>query len=476
MAGTKKLGLFSAVSTCVGLIVATSCLVSLGTGSGLAGAGFAIPLAIAVVLNMFIALSFGELHAMMPNVTGGMGQYTATALGPVPSIISNISAYVFCMAFAASAEAVMCGLVFTQAFAPDWNPLVVSTVVTLILLAANFRGIDMFARIQNVTVTLLIGSLAALAILSFFMIAPGQPVTTVETPAITGFGDLAGLAAIGFWLFIGVEFVIPISKELRNPKRDVLLAMVIGLVVLFVVQLLLGIGMTNYVPLSVLSSEAMPHIVFAQSLLGDVGKYWMGIITLLAGVSTLNTVLASSTRITAGMAEGGMLPRFFAKENKKGVPFGGLLLLTGSILGIVLTGLGNSADLITMILTGSCFWLVSYIITHVNVLVLRRRYPQRAAAWKFKLFGIPQIIGIIGCVYMIINISPDPDAKTIIFTVFGIALGLLITYATVWTKFVMKKGIFEHVPIEAVIAGGPVGREMDEPETQPGVAAGKSAI
>lgn len=476
MAGTKKLGLFSAVSTCVGLIVATSCLVSLGTGTGLAGAGFALPLAIAVILNMFVAFSFAELHAMMPNVTGGLGQYTAAALGPLPSIISNVSAYVLCMAFAASAEAMMCGIVFTQAFAPDWNPVAVSTVITVILLVANFRGIDMFARIQNVTVTLLIGSLIALAVLSFFKIAPGQPVTAMETPAITGFGDLAGLAAIGFWLFIGVEFVVPISKDLRNPKKHVLLAMVIGLGILFVVQLLLGIGMTNYVPLSVLSSEAMPHMVFAQSLLGDAGKYWMGVVTVLAAVSTLNTVLASTTRITAGMAQGGMLPKFFEKENKKGVPFGGMFLLGGCILAIILSGLGSSADLITMILTGSCFWLVSYIITHINVLVLRRRYPERAAMKKLRLFGLPQIIGIIGCVYMIVNISPDPDAKTVIFTVFGIALALLVTYATVWTKVVMKKGIFQYVPIDEILDGGPVAEETGELEAKPGVAASKSTV
>ncbi len=38
----KKMGLGSAVSVCVGLIVATSCLLSLGLGTGLAGKGFII--------------------------------------------------------------------------------------------------------------------------------------------------------------------------------------------------------------------------------------------------------------------------------------------------------------------------------------------------------------------------------------------------------------------------------------------------
>lgn len=59
----KKLGLGSGIAVCVGLIVATSCLVSLGTGMGLAGKDFILSMVIVVILNIFIALSFGELHA-----------------------------------------------------------------------------------------------------------------------------------------------------------------------------------------------------------------------------------------------------------------------------------------------------------------------------------------------------------------------------------------------------------------------------
>lgn len=49
----KKLGLFSAVAINVGLIVATSCLVSLGTGMGSIGRWFIIPLFLVVILNSF---------------------------------------------------------------------------------------------------------------------------------------------------------------------------------------------------------------------------------------------------------------------------------------------------------------------------------------------------------------------------------------------------------------------------------------
>ena len=70
MERTKKLGLGSAVSVCVGLIVATSCLLSLGQGMGLAGKNFIIALFVVLILNGFLALSFSELHSMMPKAEG----------------------------------------------------------------------------------------------------------------------------------------------------------------------------------------------------------------------------------------------------------------------------------------------------------------------------------------------------------------------------------------------------------------------
>ena len=71
----KKLGLGSAIAICVGLIVATSCLVSLGTGMGSAGRWFIIPMFFVMILNSFVGLSYSELNGLMPNVNGGTGQY-----------------------------------------------------------------------------------------------------------------------------------------------------------------------------------------------------------------------------------------------------------------------------------------------------------------------------------------------------------------------------------------------------------------
>ena len=321
-ATTKKLGLPSAISTCVGLIVATSCLLSLGRGMGMAGSSFVIAMAVVVVLNIFQAFTFTELHSLMPDVDGGLGQYTLVGLGPGPSILSNLSAYFIVNLLSCSVEISMCGMVLQELFFPMIPAPVISIAFLLILLGVNMMGVDIFAKLQNAVVALLLLSFLGMGILSFFRLGTGAAIPDAQkmAPSVSGISGLVSMAGTAFWLFIGIEFVIPISKDLRRPKRDVPLAMIFGVCILFVLQSILGVGMTNYVDLTTLSTAEMPHMVFAQNLLGNAGSMWMGIVTLLAGISTANTVLGSVSKILCGMAQNEMLPRFFAKKNHRDVP------------------------------------------------------------------------------------------------------------------------------------------------------------
>lgn len=450
--GTKgKLGLGSGISVAVGLIVATSCLLSLGNGIGLAGPMFIIPLFVVLILNSFIAVSFAELNRMMPDIDGGVGQYMLVGLGPLASIVSNTSAYVITEMLSASVELSMCGLIIHQLI-PNIPAMAVSLVLLAILFLVNYFGVDMFAKIQNIVVMLLLGSMLFLGLISVFHLGTGNIVSTAaqETPQIKGIGGGMGLSATAFWLFIGVEFVIPISKELKNPKRDVILSMIFGLGILFVLQSILGVGMTQYVKLSQLAGSDTPHMIFATNLLGHAGSIWMGLVTVLAGISTLNTILPSTSKIMQGMAEEGMYPKIFAKTNRHGVALAGMCLMCGVVAMILITGYANSSGLSNMILAASCFWLVSYALTHLNVMVLRKRYPEAPRNEKLRLANIPQIIGIMGIIYMIWNISSDMESRLMIYKLFFIIFALLVIFAFCWVKFVMKTKPFKAVPIEEV--------------------------
>lgn len=452
MKESKKFGLPTAISICVGLIVATSCLLSLGLGMGLAGKGFILSMFIVLILNAFLAISFGELHSLMPNMDGGLGQYTKVGLGPVVSIISTLSAYGMVSLLAASVEIAMCGMVLNSVFLPMIPAPVLSVVLLGLLTFVNYRGIDLFARIQNIVVALLLISLVLMGIISFFKLGTGTVIDAAAqtAPAVSGFGGAVSLSALAFWLFIGIEFIIPVAKSMKNAKRNVPLAMILGISILFVIQSVLGLGITNYVSLEVLASSELPHMVFASNLLGRTGEVWMGIVSLLAGISTVNTVLGSIPRVFQGMAETDMLPASFAKTNKNSVPIVGLFVLAIGNALLIITGYTQTSGLINMLLAASCFWLTSYILVNITVLVLRKRYPNHPGRnKKLMLLGIPQIICIIGDIYMIWNIA-EGDARITIYKVFLVLLAVLIVFSVTWVKFIKKEPMFKPASIEEV--------------------------
>ena len=89
----KKLGLRNVISVSVGLVIATSTLVQLGQGAGEAGIMFIPAMVIACLFNMITMATLSELNSIMPNVTGGLAQYTLAGIGPIPTIVLMVGGY-----------------------------------------------------------------------------------------------------------------------------------------------------------------------------------------------------------------------------------------------------------------------------------------------------------------------------------------------------------------------------------------------
>ena len=289
----KKLGLPSIVATGVGLIIATSCLLSIGQGASTIGLPFIITMAIACAFNILTAFSICELNALMPNLTGGMAQYTLACFGPFVSIVITVGGYLTCQTIMGSSEAAMFGNTLSNVLTGVPIPgSVYSIVLILILLGLNLFGVDMFAKVQNIVAYGLIGSLLFLGIMGTIKLGTGQ---VVEQPAVLSSkpSDVFSLLGLAFFLFIGVEFIVPISTQVKNPRKKVPLGMVISLVAILVMQIFMVIGFSHYTPWDELGVSTVPHILYGSLLYGKVGTIWMTVISLLAVISTLNTAMFS---------------------------------------------------------------------------------------------------------------------------------------------------------------------------------------
>jgi len=273
---------------------------------------------------------------------------------------------------------------------------------------------------------------------------------------------VVSLAAVAFWLFIGVEFVVPLSPSIKNPRRNVGIAMTIALFVILAYNALLGHGMVNYVSYEELATDGLPHLLFAERLMGHTGVVWMAVVSILASVSTGNTVFNGVPTILAGMAKNLMVPRAFERKNRYGTPVLGLFLISGLVILLLALGLADSAGLVNLLLAASCFWILSYLLVSITVLVLRSRYPKHPGRDnRFRLAGIPQLFCIVLSVYMVWNIA-EGDDRIIIYRLFGVLGACLVAYAVVWVGLVQKQPLFKGSTIDDAMESENYSRMLEE--------------
>jgi len=448
----RSIGLFGAIATGLGLVVASNTLVSLGQGMGIGGPGFIFPMFVALILNLLVAFSFAELASILPRA-GGINYYTLPAFGPFLGMVAVISGYVIVNMFAGSAEAAVAGMVFRDVFVPWFNPTLFSVLLVTVLGIVNILGVDLFVKVQVVLVSAMVGSLVILGIIGLSGMGGGTPLPTALSEYSfnpMGIGVLS-LTALGFWLFVGVELVTPMAEEIKNPNLNIPIAMIASLVIILIAKVLYGYASLKYVPMDVLAGSMAPHVDTANAILGRTGQIWIGLVSLFATATTINTLLAAVPRMLYGMALKGQLPQIFGHVTRWKTPGVAIGFMTLAILSFVLSGVASIDTIIVFILAGACSWFITYIIAHLDVLILRRKYPNVVRVFKSPLGFWPQIIGIVGMIYMMFNIFPDPEIKAQIYKYVVIFVGATIVFSALWVKFKMKKGLFETTPLESLL-------------------------
>ena len=447
----RTLGLRSVVSISVWLVIATSCLVSLGQGAGSIGVVFIGAMVIACLLNMTTVASLSELNALMPNTTGGLAQYTLACLGPFPTLISMVGGYLICNIMSSGVEASIFSYAMASTIHLPIPSILYTLVMTIVVMIANLYGVDMFAKIQDLVAFLLVGSMLIMGIIGMFGLGTGAMVQQPYS-MVSSWKEVVSMVAVAFWLFIGAEYVIPVSKNVKNAKRNVPLGMMIGLALICLVQSIMVLGFHNYTPWGELEASAAPHLLYGENLLGSAGKIWMTFVAALAVVSTQNSTVNGLAGICQGMAKMNMMPRIFAKTNKHGVPFFGVIFVSVFIFVFAALSDGSSEAISFLILVGSVFWMISYIFAHLDVLILRHRLPKAPRSFKVPCGPLFPCIGIAGTVYMILNISTDPTERMMIWLVTGITFLILGIYSFFWIRIKMKMPVFKSVPIQKVMA------------------------
>ena len=207
------------------------------------------------------------------------------------------------------------------------------------------------------------------------------------------FGTVSVLttAALVFTSYLGFAQVATVAGEMKNPGRNLPLAMVGSVLVVGVLYVA-----AIFVATSAFGSEQLAG--FGETAMVEVGRHYLGAAGafaivfggLLATMSSANASVLSTSRAIYAVSKDALLPRRASHINLRyGTPHVALGMAGGPILVLVATG---RVELLAEV--ASFLHLVMYGLICVALLVLRRNEPE----WydpDFRVPGYP-VVPILG--------------------------------------------------------------------------------
>jgi APA family basic amino acid/polyamine antiporter len=354
------------------------------------------------VISMCACFAFAELGSMFPD-SGGQYVYLREAYGDLPAFLYGWMLFSVAnggsiAALAVGSAAYLGGIIpgISQRHVVLSVAGVVVTrahVVALIMIAAvtwiNVVGLRRGALLQNVATWAKFGAMAAFVILGF-AIGKGDwhHFTTQEWGTVNGLtmgmgpGQLLsafGVALIAvFWAYDGWVYITWVAGEVKEPRRNVPLSMVLGVLIVGVIYVAMNMTYVYALPLTEIAKhETIAHAA-AVALFSPAAAVWLSAMIAVSCFGAVACAVLSSARVYYAMAVDGVFFRRMAEVHPKWRTPAFALIGQGVWAG-VLTLSGRYDQLYTYVMFGM---VLSYTLTVIGLFVLRWKRPEIPRAYR----------------------------------------------------------------------------------------------
>ena len=352
---------------------------------GLAGSYSLPAFLLCGIFAAMIVLCFAEVGSRFTE-TGGPYLYTREAFGPAAGFTIGWLMWIARItAFAANTSIMLSYLgLFWPAITTGAVRAAVVCAVTLALTMINLLGVRDVAVTTNI---LTIGKLAPLTLLivagSFYLEATSF--SFGSTPAPTAFSSAMLLLV---YAYTGFEIAVIPAAEIRDPRRDLPVAILTAIGVVAVFYILIQIVCIGTLP--GLASSDRPLADAAHRFLGRPGAAIILAGAVISIIGNLNVVMLSASRLPFAMAARGELPGVLAAVHKSfRTPHAAILLTSTLMVALTLSGTFLYAVTISTIAR-----LLIYAATCSALPVLRRRARARSATFHAPA-GLPVSFAVL---------------------------------------------------------------------------------
>jgi basic amino acid/polyamine antiporter, APA family len=375
------------------------------------------------------ALCYAELGSSRPSA-GGEYQFLKEAYGPK---VSLLFAWARCSVIQPGAIAAVAFVLGDYANVllnlGSYGPAIYAVIGVLLVTGINFAGTLQGKQTQLVLSLLTIAALLLVAVAGFMAPAPSGPPAAPQEFA----WGMAGLSMVFVLLtYGGWNEAAYLSGELKDVKRNMVRALMLGVAVIVTLYLLINFAYLHALGMDGLRKSNAVGADLMKVVVGTAGAVILSIIVCITAASTLNGTIFTGARSYYALGRDvSVFHRLGIWEERGDTPANGLIVQGIIAIVLILFGSTTRDGFEHMVAyTAPVFWLFMFLVA-ISIIVFRVREPGRELPFRVPLYPLPPLILAAACAWMCYS--------ALVYAGWGSIMGVVVLAIGVPLMFLQQK-------------------------------------
>ncbi|MFP4118528.1 MAG: amino acid permease [Candidatus Woesearchaeota archaeon] len=390
-------------------------------------------------IAVYFSMIFGELVSRYPK-EGGVYEYAKEAFGFFPSFLLGWMTLI-----TANITIAMLMVGAIKYVGSNLNNIFIAGLSILFVLIFNFiafkglrTGKVMLLTFAGLTLTtvggILIPGLAAFNPSNFTGWLSHSAFSSLDAGFAGLFSGAAIVLGTVFFIaetFFGWETTTFLAEQVRNPKKIMPKAMVVGTVLIAVISFLFVVASKSILHWSELASSITPLADLASTIYGPWIVPVYSIMVYLAIIGSVAGWIVAAPNLLVALSKDRLFPPSFAQPHPKtGTPYKAIIFQTIVTSGLIVVGAGSYETLLHLLVP---MLLIMYASVVLSLILIRRKHPSFdgyiAPGGRFG----PSILIMVTLGLIAMWVTNQPDAVHTLqiiagFVIIGIPVYLLMNF------------------------------------------------
>jgi APA family basic amino acid/polyamine antiporter len=417
----RRLGPGSATALVVGLTIASGIF---RVPSSIAkDAGTAPAIIILWVLGGLVALcgalSLAELATMFPRA-GGQYVFLRETYGRLVAFLFGWTFFLVSPGIWAAIALIFAGYVGTFVPVTEGEGRVIAAVLVVLVSTANYRSVRFGASIQNISAVAKVLALLALAS-AVFILGPAEGgAFSTPSEATAGSWNSLGLAFIAvMFAYGGWSEFNGLGGEVRDPGRNIPLALGAGMAVVVLVYVLINAAYLFVLPVDAIAGSSLVAADAMTRTVGGAGASIVAALVMLSTFGALAGIAMAFPRVFYAMAEDGVFFRSLAAVHPRFLTPHRAIAFSAVLAVLYIFFVRTFEPLAEAVVVGTGPFDVLLVLA---VFVLRRTRPDIPRAYRTLGYPWVPLVFLVAAGVLLTNAlveHPVSTAVSIGITLFG---------------------------------------------------------